>query len=110
MEKKLFFAAALLVVVALIFGVLFWLNRPDTQKTTIDIKDPTILDSDNDTLTNAQEATLGTNANSADTDGDGINDTEEVRTYTTNPLSQDTDRDGFSDATEIQHGFNPLGK
>jgi len=110
MEKKLFFASAVLIVIALVFGVLFWVYRPATDKENININDPSILDSDHDGLTNAQEAELGTDQNNADSDGDGLKDNIEVQTYHTNPLSQDTDKDGYSDYTEIQHGFNPLGK
>lgn len=42
-----------------------------------------------------------------DTDGDGINDYEEMQVYGTSPYLTDTDSDGFSDAEEIAQGKDP---
>ncbi|OQX04063.1 MAG: hypothetical protein BWK73_37430 [Thiothrix lacustris] len=55
-------------------------------------------DTDGDGLTDAEEATLGTDATKVDTDGDGENDAAEVGTDVTKPL--DTDKDGKIDAKE----------
>ena len=49
---------------------------------------------------------LGTNPLVADTDGDGLNDGEEVDAGT-DPLDADTDRDGVSDAEEAAAGTDP---
>ena len=57
------------------------------------------LDEDNDTLTNLEECTNGTNPGKADTDEDGLDDNEET---TTNPLVADTDGDGLNDGPEIE--------
>ncbi len=57
-------------------------------------------DSDNDGLTNSEEVNLGTDPAVADTDGDGLSDGDEVNTYGTNPTNSDTDNDGFSDAED----------
>lgn len=66
-------------------------------------------DRDRDGLTKREEEALGTNPNNPDTDGDGINDGDEVRIYGTNPLMADTDLDGLSDYDEIfVHKTNPL--
>ena len=65
-------------------------------------------DADADGLTNAEEATLGTDPLRADTDGDGLSDGDEVHVYHTNPLAADTDGDGVSDAAEIAAGTDPL--
>ena len=72
--------------------------------------DPTMpmQDPDRDGLTNLQEFTLGTNPNNPDTDGDGLNDGDEVNTYHTNPLLADTDGDGIPDGVEITTGTDPL--
>ena len=89
----------------------------------------TTCDPDNDGLTNAQEATAGTNPNNPDTDGDGLNDGEEVTgvdspsttlvqpstpSIPTNPCSPfqtgttcDPDNDGLTNAQEITAGTNP---
>jgi hypothetical protein len=65
-------------------------------------------DIDGDGLTNAQEATYGTNPANPDTDGDGLSDGAEVNTYSTNPLIADTDGDGLTDGAEINtYGTSP---
>lgn len=65
-------------------------------------------DFDNDGLTNAEEIKAGTNCRLADTDGDGLNDYDEINKYKTNPLVADTDNDGLNDGDEIALGLNPL--
>jgi hypothetical protein len=64
-------------------------------------------DADADGLTDAQEATLGTNPNLGDTDGDGLLDGTEVNSSLTNPLNFDSDNDGLSDGAEVSRGTNP---
>lgn len=92
-------------------------------------------DADGDGLTNAEEATLGTNPMKADTDDDlisdsleldvglnplvsntgldsdseGLLDVDEVVILGTDPLLPDTDRDGLTDDAEVNtHGTDPL--
>ena len=69
-------------------------------------------DLDLDGLSNAEEFALSTEPNSADSDGDKIEDGEEVVAgsdgYITDPLLADTDGDGLSDGLEISFGFDPL--
>lgn len=44
-----------------------------------------------------------------DSDGDEVNDYDEIYVYETNPLSPDTDEDGLNDYDEIfEHGTDPL--
>jgi uncharacterized protein (DUF1800 family) len=70
--------------------------------------DPHSADTDRDGLTDSQERALGTNPLLADTDGDGLSDFEEVNgSPLTSPLLADTDGDGFSDAWERRVGTNP---
>lgn len=57
-------------------------------------------DFDEDGLTNLQEYELGTEPYNDDTDGDGLNDGEEINTYNTDPLKKDTDDDGLEDSDE----------
>jgi choice-of-anchor C domain-containing protein len=75
-------------------------------------------DADHDGLSDEEEVTLGSDPNDPDTDDDGLNDFQEVRTYATNPLLPDSDGDGLSDNEEVrdldpatpgvQNPFNPL--
>lgn len=58
----------------------------------------------NDTLSNnTTDAELKTK----DTDGDGLNDFDELNLYKTSPYLADTDSDTFSDKKEIESGNNP---
>ncbi len=70
-----------------------------TDDGTIDPDNGPNGDPDGDGLTNAEEQTLGTDPNDADTDKDGIADKEEV-TNGTNPTSDDTDGDLIKDGQD----------
>ena len=67
------------------------------------------LDSDNDGLSDSEEATLGTNPLNPDSDGDKLFDREEVSVYKTDPLIKDTDGDGYEDGAEVRGGYDPKG-
>jgi pimeloyl-ACP methyl ester carboxylesterase len=43
----------------------------------------------------------------ADSDGDGITDSDEINVYHTNPANADTDGDGYTDKQEIDMGKDP---
>jgi len=43
-----------------------------------------------------------------DTDGDGLNDFEELMNYKTNPLLADTDAGSVNDKVEVDRGTDPL--
>jgi outer membrane protein OmpA-like peptidoglycan-associated protein len=60
-------------------------------------------DSDHDGLMNDEEESLGTDPENPDTDGDGLNDGQEVNTTKTNPLKADTDSDGLKDGEEVNN-------
>ncbi|WP_455392131.1 FG-GAP-like repeat-containing protein [[Eubacterium] cellulosolvens] len=77
-----------------------------------DVQDPTDAgnDSDKDGLTNLEEYLNDTIPTNVDTDGDGLNDGEEVITYSTDPLEKDTDGDGYNDFREIDEDTDPLDK
>lgn len=66
-------------------------------------------DSDQDGLSDEEEASLGTNPLKADSDNDGLFDREEVKVYLTDPTDADTDNDGYLDGEEVVAGFNPKG-
>ncbi|MEL7447874.1 MAG: OmpA family protein [Pseudomonadota bacterium] len=69
--------------------------------------DDAAADPDNDGLSNAQEAVLGTDPNDADSDNDGIDDGDEVGNDgvldpgDTDPLDSDSDDDGLADGLEV---------
>jgi hypothetical protein len=58
-------------------------------------------DPDGDGLTNEFEYWYGANPNLADTDGDGLNDFDEVFVYYSSPTSTDSDWDGLDDYAEV---------
>lgn len=58
-------------------------------------------DTDEDGLSDAQEAQILTDPNNPDSDGDGINDGDELLIYGTDPLRRDTDGDFITDGDEI---------
>ena len=65
-------------------------------------------DYDGDGLKNKEEIENKTSVFERDSDGDELEDGEEVYKYKTNPSKIDTDNDGLDDFKEIQLGFNPL--
>jgi outer membrane protein OmpA-like peptidoglycan-associated protein len=77
--------------------------------TIISFLKPVDNDPDRDGLTNDEEKQLGTDPNNPDTDGDGLNDGDEVHLYHTDPLKYDTDGDGLSDGDEVlKYHTDPL--
>lgn len=70
--------------------------------------DPLKADSDGDGLNDGDEVDLyGTSPFVADTDGDGLDDFAEIA-MGLDPDSADSDRDGLSDALEVGLGYDPL--
>jgi hypothetical protein len=65
-------------------------------------------DFDGDGLTNIEELTTHhSDPFEWDTDQDGLGDEEEVNTYFTDPASSDTDGDTLDDYWEVQNSLNP---
>ena len=62
---------------------------------------PSVPDTDGDGLNDQQEVLIGTNPLNPDTDGDGLTDGQEVLVHFTNPLNPDTDADGLTDGYEV---------
>jgi len=68
--------------------------------------DDTVLDTDNDGITDFEEDARGTDPEQKDTDGDELTDLQEVL-IGTDPLKRDTDGDGFSDGEEVKADSDP---
>ncbi len=67
-------------------------------------------DTDGDGLTDGNEVNANrTDPLRADTDGDGLTDGDEVNVWKTNPTNADTDGDTFKDGAEVQNGYDPNG-
>ncbi len=69
-----------------------------------------VTDLDNDNLSNLLEFQRRTDPNVMDTDGDTINDGDEVTIHGTDPVLADTDADGMADGFELLYGFDPLNE
>jgi hypothetical protein len=80
-------AMTLMTLVALLVGLLAPAASAFVTKPPPPPSDS--VDSDRDGLTDSEEAALGTDRLNPDTDGDGLGDFAEVRTYSTNPLVAD---------------------
>lgn len=65
-------------------------------------------DLDMDGMNNSAEIELGTKPDKADSDKDGITDSDEINIYHTDPVKYDSDDDSLSDGDEILLGLNPL--
>ncbi len=63
---------------------------------------PAIADHDRDGLEDALERRLGTDSQSADTDGDGLDDYQEHCKYLTDPTRKDSDGDGILDGNWLE--------
>lgn len=71
----------------------------------------TIVNANTNTNTNVNSEinqNLNTTAAPPDTDQDGLSDADEA-TYGTDVLDSDTDNDGYLDGAEVQNGYNPKG-
>jgi len=64
-------------------------------------------DADGDGLSDADEVRIGTDPRNPDTDGDGLADGFEVFVYGTDPTAIDTDGDGTYDGAEYALGSDP---
>ena len=70
--------------------------------------DDAFEDPDGDNLSNLEEFEIGTEIFVADTDGDGLDDGEEVETFGTDPTRADTDDDQLVDGEELSRGTDPF--
>lgn len=88
------------------------LSGDSTKRIYEGISNPTMKDSDEDGLDDAEEFDSGTDPFKSDSDNDGLSDHQEVHLYGTDPLSPDSDGDGLDDKYEVENreeqGIDPL--
>ncbi|MBI3151356.1 MAG: PD40 domain-containing protein [Chloroflexi bacterium] len=88
-------------------GAAFATPTPTLNLTQIAL--PPDADSDGDGLINSEEFKIGTDPLQPDTDSDGLVDGEEALNFKTDPLVPDTDDDGLKDGDEVnRYGSDPL--
>jgi len=91
--------------------VVAWVTETNVAESTSMAATMTAManaDDDGDGLSNSLEATLQTFPDLADTDEDGLTDSEEIRIWNTDPLNRDTDNDTLSDGDEVNiYGTSP---
>ncbi|MBL0174768.1 MAG: OmpA family protein [Ignavibacteria bacterium] len=96
-------------------GLMFYFGGKEKQEEEITIippPPPVIADTDGDGLNDTDEKGIyGTDPNNKDTDGDRLIDGDEVKQYKTDPLNKDTDGDRLIDGDEVlTHKTDPLNK
>ena len=108
-DSKILLSIIVLAVIGIVFG--FWrmggiLERPLHKITVADIRSSY---SDTDIAQNLAlfGETSQAQLSAKDTDGDGLNDYDEINVYKTSPYLEDMDSDGVSDFEEIKQGTNP---
>lgn len=90
------------------------INITLTDPEKADTDEDGIIDSEEDTdgdgINNRDEIDRGTDPLNSDTDRDNLTDYEELYQYHTDPVLEDTDGDGLMDYDDIKLGFSPLLK
>ena len=115
--KKASAIGALIILFAIVgsAGLLYWDMDGDGLRTYEELQEGTAYDnadSDGDKINDYDEIRVyKTNPNSPDSDGDLITDNDEIKVWSTDPTSKDTDKDLLDDYSEIyQYQTDPNKK
>ena len=92
--------------VEVVLGVKYWINT--TTKYFICHPNATLVDTDNDNLSDYREMELMLDPCNPDTDSDGVFDRMEIEVLMTDPHISDSDTDGLSDGLEVLIRTDPL--
>jgi len=80
----------------------------ETEEDLIESEENLFQDTDGDGLEDKEEINIyKTNPNDPDTDNDGIIDPIEIFVFKSDPLNPDSDNDGVNDKEEILQGLDP---
>jgi hypothetical protein len=104
-KLRSWWAIGVVIAVLLAAGVWYAMGRNQTPGVTPPPSNAAALsaDSDGDGLLDDDEvATYKTDPRNSDTDGDQLSDLEELRIWHTDPLKADSDGNGISDKVEIE--------
>jgi len=82
-------------------------NFKDSINKPFEYKENSDVVNENSSCSGPNCPTTIANLKAQDTDGDGINDYDELNVYKTSPYLDDSDSDGFSDFEEIKNGKDP---
>jgi len=105
-EKRLF-VVMILIVVALVPLTLWQFNRNLENSFYISSSDGNFNINLNSELATNTSLPVIENLRELDTDGDGINDYDELYNYKTSPYIQDSDSDSIADNIEVDQGTDP---
>jgi hypothetical protein len=81
-------------------------SNPAPQPADATQADP-LADTDDDGLTDSEEVVFSTDPAKSDTDGDGLADGDELHVFETNPAKTITANSPYSDGDNLKNGYSP---
>lgn len=113
MKSKYFFGLAVLAVILAVGGYLFFHARGTIKNGNVGRRGGPAANAVPSVSFRQRYAAAIKSAyasqSAADSDNDGVSDSDEINVWRTDPLNPDTDGDGYADGYKILRGLNPLG-